>query len=320
MIGAGRPLRFVALVTGGWVALRVLVLWQQDGDLPRAVREALPLPRFAEAQPAVVPPKVEMRHVAIVPAIKRTVSRQVIPSDAPQHIELAVAPMVAVGAAPAATIDAAPIPPALPVADPAKRWSISSWLLLRDGNGLGVGRAPQLGGSQAGVRIDRSIGSGFALTARFAAALRGRQREIAPGVSWQPGALPVRITVEQRIAIDGGRSGTAIGIAGGVWQALPGGLQLESYGQTGAFASRRGDAYADGMLRIARPVIGGIDIGVGTWGGAQRGAERLDIGPSLGVRLPIADGTARLTLDWRQRIAGNAAPGSGPALTLGTDF
>ncbi|WP_204317143.1 hypothetical protein, partial [Klebsiella aerogenes] len=28
----------------------------------------------------------------------------------------------------------------------------------------------------------------------------------------------------------------------------------------------------------------------------------------------------RIALDWRQRVAGEARPGSGPALTLGADF
>jgi hypothetical protein len=28
----------------------------------------------------------------------------------------------------------------------------------------------------------------------------------------------------------------------------------------------------------------------------------------------------RLSIDWRQRIAGRARPGSGPALSIGSDF
>jgi len=52
----------------------------------------------------------------------------------------------------------------------------------------------------------------------------------------------------------------------------------------------------------------------------QRGAARLDIGPSLGLALPLGTRTLRLAADWRQRIAGPSRPNSGPALSLGTDF
>ena len=55
-------------------------------------------------------------------------------------------------------------------------------------------------------------------------------------------------------------------------------------------------------------------------GGAQRGAARVDIGPSAGLVVPVGASAVRVTLDWRQRIAGDAAPGSGPALSIGSDF
>ncbi|MDQ2891489.1 MAG: hypothetical protein M3R64_00165, partial [Pseudomonadota bacterium] len=64
----------------------------------------------------------------------------------------------------------------------------------------------------------------------------------------------------------------------------------------------------------------GVDVGVGAWGGAQRGASRLDIGPSAGMVIPVGGTAVRVTLDWRHRIAGSAAPGSGPALSIGSDF
>lgn len=40
-----------------------------------------------------------------------------------------------------------------------------------------------------------------------------------------------------------------------------------------------------------------LDIGAGAWGGAQRGAERLDFGPTLGVAAPVAGRTLRLAVD-----------------------
>jgi hypothetical protein len=34
----------------------------------------------------------------------------------------------------------------------------------------------------------------------------------------------------------------------------------------------------------------------------------------------VAHGGLRLGAEWRQRVAGKAKPGSGPALSLGADF
>lgn len=53
---------------------------------------------------------------------------------------------------------------------------------------------------------------------------------------------------------------------------------------------------------------------------AQPGVERLDIGPEIRLRLPVGQGGLRLSAEWRARIAGNARPASGPAITLITDF
>jgi hypothetical protein len=53
------------------------------------------------------------------------------------------------------------------------------------------------------------------------------------------------------------------------------------------------------------------------WGGAQPGLYRIDAGPRVTMR--VRD-NLRVHLDWRQRLAGNAEPGSGPAITLAGDF
>ena len=64
-----------------------------------------------------------------------------------------------------------------------------------------------------------------------------------------------------------------------------------------------------------------MTLGAGVWGAAQAdGAliDRLDAGPSLRLRhdrLPLG-----LSADWRFRLAGNAEPGSGPALTVYASF
>ena len=102
------------------------------------------------------------------------------------------------------------------------------------------------------------------------------------------------------------------------------GFRLEAYGQAGVIGRDGGEAFADGAVRLARPVatLGRVrlDAGGGSWGAAQKGASRLDVGPSLSATLPIGKQPVRLSLDWRQRAAGNAAPGSGLVLTMGADF
>ena len=136
----------------------------------------------------------------------------------------------------------------------------------------------------------------------------------------------MRLVAEERIAIDGGGSGPALW----AWSAASARsrsrsvFRLEAYGQAGVIRRTDAEAYADGALRVAHPIakIGAarIDLGAGAWGGAQRGAARLDVGPSVAVTVSLAKHPVRLTLDWRERVAGSARPGSGPALTLGTDF
>ena len=70
----------------------------------------------------------------------------------------------------------------------------------------------------------------------------------------------------------------------------------------------------------SRAPVGAVELGVGAWGAAQPGAARLDAGPGLAYRLPLRGANVRIEADWRFRLAGDAAPGSGPALTLATDF
>jgi hypothetical protein len=57
--------------------------------------------------------------------------------------------------------------------------------------------------------------------------------------------------------------------------------------------------------------------GFGVWGGAQPGIYRLDAGPRVTMKVR---NSLKVHVDWRQRLAGNAQPGSGPAITLAGDF
>ncbi|MHA6721958.1 hypothetical protein [Sphingomonas sp. RS2018] len=333
MTGGGRPIRFLSLVTVGWIAARVFVLWHDTGSLPQAIRRALPsFTAQAESLPAI----------ALAPRIARTppVHRQqpiATPIVAEVVLLAAIEPPVAtwpIADGPAvtptptpvlATVAPAPQPQNNP-ASPGSRLSVSSWLIARDGTASGSSlSAPQLGGTQAGVRVDYALGHNIALTGRLASPAAGTGREASLGIAWRPAGGALRFVAEQRIALDGGRGGPAIGVSGGVSDlSVIAGFRADGYAQAGTIFRTTPDHYVDAALRAARPVarIGGttIDIGAGVWGGAQRGVARIDAGPSLGARVPVGRSTIRASLDWRQRIAGNARPGSGPALTLGSDF
>lgn len=213
-------------------------------------------------------------------------------------------------------------------------WALASWLYVRQGSGSAsetIGAASQLGGSQAGLRL----GYGFGDTGRARAygratiaVQRPQQREVAFGLAFAPLAhLPVDVAIEQRIAAGKeGRTALAIMASGGVSEvALPAGFRLDAYAQAGIVGARRRDGFADAAIVIDRRV-GGVDdmsplrFGALAAGAVQPGAARVDVGPRLTLKLPEVGEGSRIALDWRQRVAGDARPESGLALTLASDF
>ena len=95
-------------------------------------------------------------------------------------------------------------------------------------------------------------------------------------------------------------------------------------GQAGYVGGKYASAFADGQLRAERPLAefgdAKLTAGGGAWGGAQKGAARLDIGPSASLQLKLGQTSSRLSMDWRFRVAGAAEPASGPALTISAGF
>jgi len=77
------------------------------------------------------------------------------------------------------------------------------------------------------------------------------------------------------------------------------------------------DAFVDGALTLTRPIYKQFSAGFGVWGGAQPGVYRVDAGPRVTMQVR---NNVRVHFDWRQRLAGNAKPDSGPAITLASDF
>ncbi|MCC2977527.1 hypothetical protein LK533_12680 [Sphingomonas sp. PL-96] len=226
--------------------------------------------------------------------------------------------------------NAAPVEPALVPRPPGPgRWSASAWAVVRGGSmaGNGVFGPAQLGGSQAGARIRYALARTLSLSGRLSTPLKGIGREAGLGFEWQPltSPIPLSFLLERRFALDSGPGGTALGAITGINPTrVYGPLELEGYGQAGVVVRNRRELYADGALRLLYPLVEDrrfrLSLGAGTWGGAQRGARRLDVGPAVVATVPTGGPTLRVAAEWRQRVAGNAAPGSGPALTLGTDF
>ncbi len=333
--GRGRPLRFVAIVAVGWVAMRVILLWPEGATLPQAIEEALPLRTAQAAAPPIDVPisrSVGTRPITGVRQIHAvaTLRPAVLTDIGAAPVSLAMLNLVSFGeerpaAGPVVQTARIPAPPAMlaPRAAP-NRWQASAWFVTRRGAGAG---GAMLGGDQAGLRLARTLDrrGRLALYARASAPLSGSGRELALGVEWQPWRAPMRFMAEQRIALDRGKSGPAVAVVAGVTGVdLPFAFELEAYGQAGAVKRARVDPFADGAVRVTREVAAAGDarlaLGAGTWGAAQREAARIDIGPTAVTSLPVSGQTLRIAVDWRERVAGNARPGSGPALTLGADF
>lgn len=156
-----------------------------------------------------------------------------------------------------------------------------------------------------------------------------RDSAAALGFSARPLAhVPVMTAVEGRLTQAGG--GNVIQpIAMAVTElppiALPLNLRAEAYAQGGYVGGKYATPFADGQLRIDHGLfqLGPVEtrLGGGAWGGIQKGASRLDVGPSATLAFPLGGQTyGRLAFDWRFRVAGDAAPGSGPAVTLSAGF
>jgi hypothetical protein len=213
----------------------------------------------------------------------------------------------------------------LPAARGRSRFGGSAWAILRPGDAAPF--VPQLGGSQAGARLTYAIDQArrLSVAGRFSSALESRQSEAAIGLDWQPTSLPVHLVAEQRIGVDRARGGPALGLIGGFGPVpLTSWLLLDGYAQGGGIARDGIEGYVDGAMRVSYSLAklgpARIDLGLGAWGAAQRGASRIDAGPWLSTALPVAGRSLRLSIEWRQRLAGRAEPTSGPALTIGTDF
>ena len=211
-------------------------------------------------------------------------------------------------------------------------YAYSFWRGGSGGRALAAGG--QYGGSQSGLIATFSLQDGekpgrpptLALLLRAAVAHDNvDEREVALGVRWKPlEKLPVSVTTERRFRHDR-EDAFAIYAAGGVSDvSLPLKFRAESFAQAGVVSGKQAGPFVDAFVRADRNVFQTravqVHAGAGAWAGGQRGAARLDIGPSLRTEVAIHDARIRINVDWRFRIAGDAKPGNGPAFTLSTGF
>ncbi len=219
-----------------------------------------------------------------------------------------------------------------------RRWALAAWTYYRDGGfAAPLAGQSQIGGSQAGIRLSYILDHSGAWRgfARFSATPQGPGSvEAAAGLSLRPWrALPVTLVAERRQRLTGrdARSAFAAYVTGGASDvALPAGFRLDGYAAAGVVGLRRRDMFAEASLQSVRPLVqvGGLwtGAGAGVWGSAQPGASRLDVGPTIVTRFGLtrlvrsSTMTPRLSMDYRHRVAGDALPGSGIAVTLAADF
>ena len=217
-----------------------------------------------------------------------------------------------------------------------KRWSGDGWSIIRKGSASAMaatGLRPTYGASQAGIVLRYDLATGSLNRPR--AYLRAtsvldarREQEVSLGLSARViRKLPIAAQAEMRMT----RNATGSSLRPAFFAvtelppaSLPFDLRAETYAAAGYVGGSFETPFAEGQARVTRAVAefgsGSVRLGAGAWGGAQRGAERLDFGPTASIALPLGEGAMRLSVDYRFRVGGDAAPGSGPAVTLSTGF
>lgn len=311
----------------------------RHGAQPKPPRTAPPAPRAAPSLAPRPAPVASPTTEAPLSQPKIAAGHQLLLLSGLKAMPL---PEDAVAAAPPSL--ATPPVPYLPAAGgEASRWSAGGWILWRQGgNGFnlpGAGLpgaslpAGAYGSSQAGVvlryRLAHGSPLGPALYLRGTSGLHApRGEELAAGLSLRPlPRLPVAVMGEARVTRRTGgeviRPAVAL-VSEFPPASLPLGLRVEGYIQAGWVGGRDDTPFIDGQARVEKPVwragTAELRVGGGAWGGAQDGAKRVDIGPSASFDLPVGGVSTRLSADYRLRVVGAAAPGSGAAVTFSAGF
>ncbi|WP_435418414.1 hypothetical protein WAB17_02215 [Parerythrobacter aurantius] len=353
----GEPLVVLALILGGWIAVRAVV-WvppfatargvegNRGDDAPNEARfpddSAIASGHPEPAHPLFIP--FRQRQGQPVPgkwnAVPVPSVRPAMAGNSPGSSFLPAATTFALSAGPGPTGDGrapslagGPVPGLAREGPATKRWRIDGWGFWREGSagGRSPGAGPYsgYGGSQAGVSLRYRLAEGgghhpFAFARATTALVRDAETDIGAGLGARPIAgVPVTLLAEMRLTDTAGRR-IVRPVATVVTELAP--LKLsdtmvaEGYVQAGYAGGEFATAFVDGHARVDADVLrvgdADLSVGLGLWGGAQKGAERLDAGPSVSVRLTLGDVPVRISADYRQRLAGDAQPGSGAALTI----
>lgn len=221
------------------------------------------------------------------------------------------------------------------------RWTLDAWAFLREGSGaapIAQGRVPVYGASQAGAILQHRLAPQSRRDPRlylrgYRALLDEPESEVAAGVSARPlPALPVRLAAEARFTSNEFREElrpAVYAITEILPMQLPLGLTGEVYAGAGYVGGAADTAFVDGQASVVRRVASfdlareddvRLSFGAGAWGGAQRDAHRVDVGPTVRVDMSLGAVPARVSIDYRERVGGDAAPVSGIAATLSTQF
>jgi hypothetical protein len=212
--------------------------------------------------------------------------------------------------------------------------TVSAWAIVRPAGSLpNLATNGQLGASQAGVRIQQPLirddqRTLIALNLRVSAPLDQRLGlEAGLGLAARPiKQVPIELIFERRVALDrGGRNALAVIAAGGFDdKPLVRKMTVSGYVQTGMVGFAQNDGFIDGALRVERALLDhsnrSLRLGAGLWGAAQPNVARIDAGPILAVKQRLGTANFRISAEYRWRLAGQARPASGPALSIGTDF
>lgn len=349
----GEPLVVLGAIALGWITIRAFA-WQPPFPLDRETRRTGVADIGAVVETYSQPgfPQGRSAHIADLPLPQSTYLPMSVgrlaPLGAPialpalpelPHAQVSHALLSSVGAS--VPSEPAPRGPSLQAPEAAaampKRWHIDSWIAWRPSGVLqsvAPGRPLVLsyGASQAGTLARLDLAASPRRPQLYARALHApdspSQSDLAVGLSARPlAAIPVRLQAEARATRSQGETVVRPAVLAVTELAplrLPFSLRAEGYAQGGWVGGRYATGFVDGQARIDREMIAlgpaKVRLGAGAWGGAQKSAGRLDVGPTLSLDLRDSSIPARLSLDYRHQVAGNARPGSGVAVTLSTGF
>jgi hypothetical protein len=347
---------FWSLLMGAWAMMR---FWVYPGGEP-AVIEVLKTHSFSAITPTIQTPMIDAAPMIINslpkpakisqgeyvpfnrfsfgPAFQKNYSSAPVTTAPREWQQASSLPAVQMPFPADFLLQSAPLPESA-VSAPAtiaprkfKRLDIYAYSFVRPGalQEGALAATPQYGGGQSGIIAAYRLTSGsapdIALLGRVSAAHGGsRSYEFAAGARIKPlKSVPVSLSIERRFrpnVLDV----TALYAAGSKEDIhLPIKLSARGYAQAGIILGPQKDQFYDAGIRIDRPLMkalgGQLHLGVGSWAGGQRGAGRIDIGPALRTEVKLGNIPLHLTADWRFRVAGNAAPGNGPAITLSAGF